>query len=280
MFQGTRSRGELLIKGTQFIIGTFAGVVFGMLLATLLSGHETLTIGAIVAAVFLAFQANVAVYGAMVFWLTVILGLLFGMLGFFAPGLLLLRLKEAAVGAACGAAVASLVLVRRERVAADDAMRAFLLALGQSVDSAAHGLLDGRPAPDLAAHILVAEQCFRDLSAIAQSERVGLARAHDEALRRRMLLLEGCELWARELGQICLQSARLQDPAVVRLVSETVARIDAAIPALIARMASPRHDEPAEVAEQSLADNLPRAVRLLLRIDSALAHVVLRNTQR
>ncbi len=280
MFQGTRSRGESLIKGTQFIIGTFAGVVFGMLLATLLSGHETLTIGAIVAAVFLAFQANVAAYGAMVFWLTVILGLLFGMLGFFAPGLLLLRLKEAAVGAACGAAVASLVLVRRERVAADDAMRAFLLALGQSVDSAAHGLLDGRPAPDLAAHILVAEQCFRDLSAIAQSERVGLARAHDEALRRRMLLLEGCELWARELGQICLQSARLQDPAVVRLVSETVARIDAAIPALIARMASPRHDEPVEVAEQSLADNLPRAVRLLLRIDSALAHVVLRNTQR
>jgi hypothetical protein len=45
-------------------------------------------------------------------------------------------------------------------------------------------------------------------------------------------------------------------------------------------MASPRHDEPAEVPEQSLADNLPRAVRLLLRIDSALAHVVLRNTQR
>ena len=110
MFQGTRSRGESLIKGTQFIIGTLAGVFFGMLVATLLSGHEILTMGAIVAAVFLAFQANVAAYGAMVFWLTVILGLLFGMLGFFAPELLLLRLKEAAVGAACGAAVASLVL--------------------------------------------------------------------------------------------------------------------------------------------------------------------------
>ena len=61
MFQGTRSRGESLIKGTQFIIGTFAGVVFGMLVATLLSGHEILTISAIVVAVFLAFQANVAV---------------------------------------------------------------------------------------------------------------------------------------------------------------------------------------------------------------------------
>ena len=38
---------------------------------------------AIVAAVFLAFQANVAAYGTMVFWITVILGLMFGMLGFF-----------------------------------------------------------------------------------------------------------------------------------------------------------------------------------------------------
>jgi uncharacterized membrane protein YccC len=252
-----------------------------MLVATLLSGHEILTISAIVVAVFLAFQANVAAYGAMVFWLTVILGLLFGMLGFFAPELLLLRLKEAAVGAACGAVVASLVLVRRERVAVDDAARAFLLALGQSVDSAAHGLLDGRPAPDTAARILAAEQRFRDLGAIAQSERLALAGAHNEALRRRMLILEGCELWARELGQICLQSARLEDPALVRLVSESVARIDAGVLRLIDRMTNQPHDEPPEVPEQSLGDDLPRAVRLLLRIDSALAHMVLRkDTQR
>ena len=94
MFQGTRSRGETIAKGMQFVIGTLAGVVFGMLAATLLSGHEILTMAAIVAAVFLAFQANVAAYGAMVFWITVILGLLFGMLGFFPPELLLLRLKE------------------------------------------------------------------------------------------------------------------------------------------------------------------------------------------
>src|SRR4029077_18507128 len=108
MFQGTRSRGESLAKGAQLIIGTLGGVVFGMLLATLLSGHDLLTMTAIVAAVFLAFQANVAAYGAMVFWLTVIIGLLFGMLGFFAPELLLLRLEETAVGFVCGVLVASL----------------------------------------------------------------------------------------------------------------------------------------------------------------------------
>ena len=229
MFQGTRSQGESIVKGARFVIGTLAGVVFGILVATLLSGHEILTMAAIVAAVFLAFQANVAAYGTMVFWLTVILGLMFGMLGFFAPELLLLRLEETAVGAACGAAVACLVLVRQKRSAVEDAIRAFIQALGRSVDGAAHALLDGTPPPDLAARILAAEQRFRDLSAIAQAERLGLAAARNEALRRRMLVLEGCELWARELGQIGLQSSRLEDPELARLVRETVARIDDAV---------------------------------------------------
>ena len=107
MFQGTRSQGESIAKGARFVIGTLAGVVVGMLVAALLSGHDILTMAAIVVAVFLAFQANMAAYGTMVFWITVILGLVFGMLGFFAPELLLLRLEETIAGAACGAAVAA-----------------------------------------------------------------------------------------------------------------------------------------------------------------------------
>ena len=155
MFQGTRSRGESIAKGVQFMIGTVAGVVIGALAATLLSGHDALTLMAIIAAVFLAFQANGAAYGVMVFWITIILGLLFGMIGYFAPELLLLRLKETAAGAICGVLVASFVLVRREFAATHDATIAFLRALRQSVDSAAKVLLDGqrrsssgRPHPD------------------------------------------------------------------------------------------------------------------------------------
>ena len=98
------------------------------------------------------------------------------------------------------------------------------------MDGAAHALLDGTPPPDLAACILVAEQRFRDLSAIAQAERLGLAAARNEALRRRMLVLEGCELWARELGQIGLQSFQASGSRAGRgWCAETVARIDEAV---------------------------------------------------
>src|SRR5262249_7149006 len=137
MFQGTRSRGESIAKGVQFMTGTVAGVFIGAILATLLSGHDLLTLAMIVGAVFLAFQANLAAYGVMIFWITIILGLTFGMLGYFAPEFLLLRLKETMAGALCGLVVASFVLVRREYAATHDATIAFLRALAQSVDCSA-----------------------------------------------------------------------------------------------------------------------------------------------
>ncbi len=282
MFQGTRSRAESIAKGVQFMLGTLAGVVVGTLVATVLSGHEILTMAAIVVAVFLAFQANVAAYGTMVFWITIILGLLFGMLGYFTPDLLLLRLQEAAVGAACGALVASLVLVRREHAATQDATAAFLRALGVLVDSAGHGLLGGPPEPHLAARILAAEQRFHELAAIARSEQRAPAAGRNETLRRRMLLLQACEQWARELGQISLRDIRIEDPALMRSARETIARIETTLPDMIDRLANPSAAPP--IAEAPAADWTPnpqsalseRAVRLLLRIDAALVHLASR----
>lgn len=282
MFQGTRSRGESIAKGIRFMIGTIAGVVVGMLAATLLSGHELLTMAAIVVAVFLAFQANLAAYGVMIFWITIILGLLFGMLGYFPPELLLVRLKEAAAGAVCGVVVASLVLVRRDYAATNEATIAFLRALGQSVDGAARVLLDGQAEPQLGAHILAAEQRFHELDAIAEAEESSHPMSRNEALRRRMLLLEACEQWARELGQICLQRARLGDPALIRSAREAVARIDASLSRLITSLA--RAATTASTGAEAAPDLAPleddepprRAVRLLLRIDAALLHLAQR----
>jgi hypothetical protein len=285
MFQGTRSRGESIKKGLQFMVGTLAGVIFGMLAATLLSGHELLTMVAIIIAVFLAFQANVAAYVVMMFWITVILGLLFGMLGYFTPDLLLMRLEEAAMGAACGALVATLVMVRRDGTAALEARLAFLRALRDLLRGAAGALLGEKSEPDLAGHILTAAQRFHDLNALSQGgglRPAGIASSRDKTERERMLLLEPIEEWASELGNLSLQPAKLEDPALIRSVRQTAAHIDETLAGLIDRLAvgSPAKSvagEPAEdLGETPRGEVANRAARLLLRIDTALVNLASR----
>ena len=276
MFQGTRTRGESLAKGLRYVIGTTAGMVVGVMTATLLSGDELPSMVVVVIAVFLAFQANVVAYGVMVFWITIIFGLMFGMLGYFALDVLLLRLEESLVGAAAGALIACLVLVRRERAITQEAMLAFLGALRALIESASSVLLDGKPAPELAARILAAEQGFRDLKAIAQGQQSSLPVSHDETLRRRVTLLEACEYWGRELGTICLTSGRLTDPGLIDTARAAVARIDADLRGFSSQLSTgssaPRiaNEATSDVVGATPDDPSHHAVRLLLRIDAAL----------
>ena len=276
MFQGTRTRGESLAKGLRYVIGTTAGMVVGVLTATLLSGDELPSMVVVVIAVFLAFQANVVAYGVMVFWITIIFGLMFGMLGYFALDVLLLRLEESLVGAAAGALIACLVLVRRERAITQEAMLAFLSTLRALIESASSVLLDDRPAPELAARILAAEQGFRDLKAIAQGQQSSLPVSHDETLRRRVTLLEACEYWGRELGTICLTSGRLTDPGLIDVARAAVAHIDADLRGFTSQLST--GSSPPRIANEATSDVVGatpddpshHAVRLLLRIDTAL----------
>ena len=219
MFQGTRSRGEALVKGTQFVLGTLGGVLFGMLAATALSGHEILSMAAIVAAVFLAFQANVVAYGRMVFS------------DHRDPGH---AVRHARVLSTPPPAVAP-PQGNRGGVCVRSAgcllgARSAWAVGGRQCDpglSARAGIGGGRRGARLAHGgvtagsrdiILASDSASRDLSTIAQSEHIGLTVTRDERQRRRMLVLEGCELWAREVGQIALQGSRLTDPALARTV--------------------------------------------------------------
>jgi len=275
MFQGTRSRGESIAKVAQFMAGTLAGVLAGMLLATALAGRTFLMLAAIIAAVFLAFQAFMAAYAVMIFWITVVLGLMFGMLGYFAPELLLMRLKETAAGAACGILVTSLVLVRPTRAAIDAATAGVLRALGAVVDAALPGLLEGRAMPELPARLLEIEQRLRDLRAAARPVLSGLGGWRNQTLRRHLVLLSGCENWARELGAIALHSAGLSDAALAGAVRQAAERIDATIGRLLARADAPvANDAPVRLPQiPDDADPLHRAVRLVLRIEVALVQL-------
>jgi uncharacterized membrane protein YccC len=235
----------------------------------------------LIAAVLLAFDAFAAAYGMMVFWITIALGMLFGMLGYFAPEVLLLRLQETAVGAVCGIAVACVVLARPTRDAALAAVEALLPAVGALVSRAADALLAGVPDPAVLGLVLAAEQRFQDVRAASQPALHGLAALGHEAQRRRLLFLSVCVFWARELGDLSLAAARPPDPAVAPTIRDATARIVATAERLCRDWQSVAADAPrgGDDIMASLPAGLGRsdpshgAARLLLRIDAALSRL-------
>ncbi|MDX3071531.1 FUSC family protein [Streptomyces sp. NPDC088354] len=152
IFVNTASRGETLIRGFRRMLGTVAGILGGLAVALPLHGAPAPTAALLAVCVFGIFWTAPVSYSWMMFFVTVMAGLLYGLLGILRPGLLVLRLGETAVGA-LGAAVAVLAVLPVTTHAATDAwIRRTLRAVRDFTGEAARHLA-GDPAGDLARHV-------------------------------------------------------------------------------------------------------------------------------
>ncbi|MDT0381176.1 FUSC family protein [Streptomyces sp. DSM 42041] len=107
IFVNTASRGETLVRGFRRVLGTLVGIVAGLWVAVPVDGGPVATGLLLSVCVFGIFYTAAVSYSWMMFFVTVLVGLLYGMLGALHPGLLQLRLIETAVGAlGAGLAVA------------------------------------------------------------------------------------------------------------------------------------------------------------------------------
>ena len=144
VFTGTTSRGDILTRGYQRLVGTVAGVVAGMALAVLVAGHELVALALMMACVFLALYLVRLSQALMAFWITAVLALLYGLIGQFSVETLLLRIAETGVGAAAGMLAGYLVLPVRTREAFGEAVDAMVDAADAVLVAATAHLL-GRP---------------------------------------------------------------------------------------------------------------------------------------
>ncbi|HZD92295.1 MAG TPA: FUSC family protein [Pseudolabrys sp.] len=156
---GVGSRGEALVKAAQRVAGTIAGIIAGMFLAAAVAGKTNLSFGLVLVCVFFAFYAFQAAYSVMIFCITLMLALLYGLLGLFQPHLLVLRLEETAAGAAAGIIVIMLVLPIRQSDTFADAARDFLDALSAALRAMASG--DERHVADATADLQSKTQALR-----------------------------------------------------------------------------------------------------------------------
>jgi hypothetical protein len=110
VFLGTRSRADTVYRGAQRLAGTLAGALASMLLATSLHDAPLLMIAAMVVCVFGWAYYILNAYAPGVFFITVLVGLVYGQLGFAMGPLVQLRIEEVMVGCSVSFAVAILMM--------------------------------------------------------------------------------------------------------------------------------------------------------------------------
>ena len=202
IFAGTNSWAETLDKGWQRLLGTVLGVPSGVLVATLVSGNTIASLVMIFVCLFCAFYFMKVTYSLMTFWISTMLALMYGLLGEFTYGLLLLRIEETAVGAVIGIAAAVLVLPINTRAKIRGDAHTFFLTLSDLVEASVTSLL-GTPAP--ASLTETARQLDRDLAQFritAKPMSAGVAGlAGRRTMRHGLRMLTASDRYARILAR-------------------------------------------------------------------------------
>ncbi|MCW0215334.1 MAG: FUSC family protein [Pseudonocardia sp.] len=247
-FAGTASRGDVLARGGQRLIGTVGGVVAGMLLALLVGGHVALTLVLLVVCVFMALYLVRISQGLMAFWITAVLALLYGLIGQFSVETLLVRVEETAVGAALGALAGFLILPKKTRAAFGEALDDTVDAI-DAVLRAVADALTGRPVAtppvELARDM---DDLLGTLRLRAKPLDIPLPRRRGRGSYQRALrVLTAVDHYARALARL---SDRVAAPGWAVTLDPAVDRVRANIDGL--RDLIDGADEPAEVrsAEQ------------------------------
>jgi uncharacterized membrane protein YccC len=236
IFAGTNTWAETLTKGWQRLLGTALGVPCGMLIATLVSGDTAVSIVLIFVCLFCAFYFMQAGYSLMIFWITTMLALLYGLLGEFTVNLLLLRVEETAIGAVIGVAVAILVLPSNVRTTLLDNARAFLTTLSELIETSVATLFGADTATSPIEKARQLDRNLQQFRVTAKPLLAGVAGmvAGRRSIRRSLRVLRACDHYGRTLAR---NSERYDDasPTLAESVTAAAAQIRRNIDVLATR---------------------------------------------
>ncbi|MFE0649481.1 FUSC family protein [Streptomyces sp. NPDC059534] len=258
IFVNTASRGETLVRGFRRVLGTVTGIAAGFLIAVPLGGAPAPTALLVAVCVFGIFYTAPLSYSWMMLFVTVMAGLLYGLLGVLHPGLLFLRFQETAVGA-IGAAI-GVALLPVTTHAATNAWIERAVTCVHTCTTAAARRLAGDPAADPAPHA-------GELEVLLGKVRLSLAplvhplsplRARKARARRVLVLLDDC---AREIRGLAAVAADPDASHDARLAAAAW-RVEAAVHALV----PPTRPVRAEVAADGVPHHHPGA-------ETALGHL-------
>lgn len=267
VFTNTQTRADTLRRAGSRILGTALGVVAGLALGEWLSGDSRIELALIVVLVFAAFWVLQVSYTAMVMCVTIVLALLYSLLGTLSGDVLVLRVEMTLVGAGIGGAVAVLILPSSGRGAFDDAVAATLERID---DLLATMQDDPRPGSALLRdRVRDLDRAFQDLRTATRPLVAGLPGPLPAAHRRQLLLVGGARWWARLLANVVSHADADLPPSADLAAARTAV---AEVLTLVRQPDALPDEPPAEQGEPPVSDlsSLPTAVLAVQRLRESL----------
>jgi uncharacterized membrane protein YccC len=241
-FTGTGTRSETFVKGAGRIGGTLVGLVAAVALAHVTAGHPVAIFATILASIFLAFYLFKLSYAAMTFFITVLLGQLYVVIGTFSDRLLELRLGETAVGAVVGVVVAMVFAPLSTRDTVRSARDELLEALAELLDGVAAYVEGARV--DLDALTRALDDRARQVALVAKPLTHTLVpRSSSRRTRRRLGLYVAAVTQARALV-VALGRRPVVDPDTTLAAARALADAVRALSSTDVGEGAPEAEEP------------------------------------
>lgn len=193
VFTGVSTRGEILTRAGHRVVGTVAGVVAGVLLSVLVGNNEPLQLLLLVVSVFCAFYLVTVAYALLSFFVTVMLAMLYGLLGTFSIEVLELRIYETIAGGVVGIASAFLVFSTGTKSTMIDKVENYLDEMASVVDASIGSVVEPGRTTDLVAKMRPLDKALQECVTSAKPLAVGPTTRMRRGTGRVLRILKGRE---------------------------------------------------------------------------------------
>ncbi|MEU0497570.1 FUSC family protein [Mycobacterium sp. NPDC006124] len=208
VFTGVSTRGEILTRVGHRIVGTIAGVVAGVLLATLVGHHPLVQMVLLVTCVFCAFYLVTVAYAWLTFFVTVLLAMLYGLLGDFSVQVLELRIAETAVGGVVGIASAYFIFSTGTRATFVEKVDDYLQRMTDLIDAAIESTVTPGGQTDLVAETRRLDNALQAVVTAGKPLQMGPAVRSRRGVQRLLRGLQVANRSAHALARAGVNAAR------------------------------------------------------------------------
>lgn len=212
VFTGVSTRGEILSRAGHRIVGTIAGVVAGVLLAAEIGRNPALQIVVLVVCVFFAFYLATVAYFWLTFFVTVLLAMLYGLLGNFSAQVLEVRIAETAVGSLVGIASAYFVFSTKTRATFVEKVNDYLDHMERVIDTAVTAVLTAGDAGDLVADTRRMDNALKEAVTAGKPLQMGPLSELRHGVRRLMRGLQVANRSAHALARAGVTASHVGPP--------------------------------------------------------------------